>query len=87
MKSRLRITFLAFAIFLTGCGALTEPEKTKEILEAQGYSHVEITGYRWVTCGEDTFATGFRAISPAGIKVSGAVCSGWMKGHTIRFDG
>lgn len=32
------------------------------------------------------YVTGFRAATPSGETVSGAVGSGWLKGSTIRFD-
>lgn len=80
------IGVLALAVFLTGCGIFTEPDAAQKVLEDQGYTHIQITGYRWFTCGEDTFSTGFKAVNPSGHAVSGVVCAGWMKGNTIRFD-
>jgi hypothetical protein len=77
---------LVLAVFLTGCGILTEPQAATKVLEDQGYTHIQITGYRWFTCGDDTFSTGFMAINSAGHEVTGVVCAGWMKGNTIRFD-
>jgi hypothetical protein len=58
------------------------------ILTQQGYSQVEITGYRWFVGSEsDYFHTGFKAVSPAGIHVSGTVTKGIIfKSATIRFD-
>ena len=38
-------------------------------------------------CSEDdTFSTKFSATNAKGERVGGAVCSGWLKGSTIRFD-
>ena len=67
--------------------ACTRPDATKDLLTSQGYKDVTITGYSFFACSkDDTFATGFDAVSPTGQRVSGAVCSGLMKGSTIRFD-
>lgn len=77
---------VVLALFLSSCGILTEPDNARQILVNQGYTNIEITGYRWFSCGEDTFSTGFKAISPAGHPVSGVICAGWMKDSTIRLD-
>ena len=67
--------------------ACTSPSTAQRTLEENGYTHVQLTGYRWFVCdSHDAFSTGFTAISPAGKPVSGAVCAGWFKGNTIRFD-
>lgn len=77
------VMFLAF-VLPNGC---TRPDVAMRVLSENGYTNIEITGYRFFMCGEgDQFATGFTATSPNGTFVSGCVCSGWMKGATIRFD-
>ena len=54
-------------------------------LKEQGYTNIQITGYKWFGCGSgDNFSTGFEATSATGIPVNGVVCSGWFKGATIR---
>jgi hypothetical protein len=77
--------YLILVVLLAGC---TRADHAKETLEAQGYTDVQITGYRFFKCSEDDVThTGFNAKSPAGHKVSGTVCGGWLlKGSTIRFD-
>lgn len=78
---------LALSSSLLGCGILTQPDKSQRILEGQGYTRVEITGYRFFACDDhDTFSTGFKAISPAGHEVTGVVCAGFLKKSTIRLD-
>lgn len=75
---------LVLALFLTGC---TSEVSARKVLADQGYTRIEITGYRYFGCSaDDEFHTGFKAVSPAGHEVSGVVCAGWMKGETIRFD-
>jgi len=82
--------FLIFVLFLasvmTACSSFTEPDQAATVLYNQGYTHITLTGYRWFVCGQDSFSTGFRATSPAGKEVSGAVCSGWNSGYIVRLD-
>ena len=81
---RLTIVIVITTGLLSGC---TKPESAREILSSNGYTRIEITGYNYFSCGDsDTFKTGFTAISSNGTRVSGTVCSGWLKGSTIRFD-
>lgn len=73
-----------FLIFPNGC---TQPDEARRVLSAQGYTQVQITGYKFFMGGqEDVFSTGFSAKSPSGQIVTGAVTSGPFKGHVIRFD-
>ena len=80
-----RILFFAIlAVGLTGC---TAPDNAQRVLSEQGYTSIEITGYRWFSCGDDyTFHTGFKAKTIAGHPVSGTVCSGVLKGSSIKVD-
>lgn len=67
--------------------ACTSPDSATQVLLAQGYSEVRTTGYAYFDCGEgDFFATAFEANSPSGQRVEGAVCSGLLKGNTVRLD-
>lgn len=77
--------FLAISVAaITGC---TSSNDTHRALEGAGYTDVDITGYRLFGCArEDQFHTGFSAIGPSGKRVTGVVCSGWLKGSTIRTD-
>lgn len=78
--------YLIFVLLLTLMGC-TDAPKAERILREQGYSNITITGWRFGGCSNrDTFATGFKALSPVGRKCSGTVCSDWFKGTTIRFD-
>lgn len=72
------------AIILSGCSASDTATKA---LEGAGYSEVNITGYKFFGCSEDdTFHTGFIAKGVNGKQVTGVVCSGLLKGATIRTD-
>ena len=67
--------------------ALTTPDRATQTLLAQGYTEVRTTGYAYFDCGTgDLFATAFEATSPSGQRVEGAVCSGLLKGNTVRLD-
>ena len=75
---------IALAIGLVGCSSRNS---TIETLTEQGYTNIETHGHAWFACSEDdVFATKFTATSPSGHRVEGAVCKGWFKGATIRFD-
>lgn len=81
--NNLTIILLA-SLLLAAC---TDEDVAMRALESAGYTNIELTGYRAFMCGEgDNFATGFSAIGPTGRHTTGAVCSGWLKGATIRTD-
>ena len=68
-------------------GACTDNESTTRVLEDNGYTNIELTGWKPLQAGkDDVFSTGFTAKSPNGRIVSGAVTKGVFKGSTIRFD-
>lgn len=83
--TRLSVLYgLCVVVALAGC---TRPDRARQTLAANGYTDIEMQGYAFFECSDkDTFADKFTARSPAGITVSGAVCSGLLKGSTIRFD-
>jgi hypothetical protein len=68
--------------------ACTDPKTATRVLEDQGYTNIQMTGYTLFSCSpDDTFHTGFSAKSPAGRQVSGTVCAGLLfKNSTIRFE-
>ncbi len=58
----------------------------EELLRKEGYTDVEITGYRFFDCSkDDTFHTGFKAKKNGNV-ITGVVCEGLLKGKTIRYD-
>ena len=66
--------------------ACDDTKTARRALEDAGYTDITVGGYASWYCGrDDDFATKFTARNPAGRLVSGAVCSGWAKGATIRF--
>lgn len=85
---RLKVLFacalVAIIFFLTGC---TDNAKAEKVLRSQGYRDIHLTGYRYWGCSkDDSFHTGFRAVSASGAEATGVVCSDWFKGATVRFD-
>ena len=74
-------------LFIGLLATCTAPNETERVLEANGYTNIRIEGYSFFGCGEeDDFSTKFSATSPFGQPVTGVVCSGFLKGSTIRFD-
>jgi hypothetical protein len=77
---------LLLAIFATlFVASCSSSEEATRVLQEQGYRNIQTTGYDWFGCSEkDNFHTGFEATSPGGFPVTGVVCSGFLKGNTIR---
>ena len=66
--------------------ACRDGKGTIKVLTQEGYTQIEVGGYDFFGCGkDDTFATKFTATNAHGKRVRGVVCSGFMKGRTIRF--
>lgn len=77
----------AAAAAILSLAACSDAPTAERVLADNGYTNIKTNGYAFLSCGEkDSFATSFTATSPNGRQVSGAVCSGWMKGATIRFN-
>jgi hypothetical protein len=73
---------IVFLMFI-GC---TNENGALELLEAEGCTNIQITGYRVFGCSQDdTFHTGFEC-KRNGKTVTGVVCQGVLKGKTIRYD-
>lgn len=84
-KMKNYILVVVAALMIQGC---TKPEKTTRLLQSQGFTDIQITGYRMFICSQqDTVSTGFKAKSINNENVSGSVCGGLiLKGLTIRYD-
>lgn len=80
-----RLAILALAgLTLAAC---SDPKAAMKALDDAGFTDITVGGYAAWSCGkDDSYATKFTATNPRGKRVSGAVCSGWTKGSTIRFD-
>ena len=83
MKNIAIISILTM-ILLSACTSSNEAIRSAEAL---GLTEVQTTGYRPFACSEsDSFQTGFVAKNAKGDRVKGVVCSGWLKGATVRLD-
>lgn len=83
MKNLLLVLSFAFL----GCTSSNDFDKGKRQLEMQGYTDVQKTGYNAFCCSDkDSFSTGFKCKDKAGSTVKGCICSGVLKGITIRFE-
>lgn len=71
---------------LLNCTSDNDFKKVKTVLEKQGYKNIENTGYSIFCCSsDDSFSTGFRAISNDGEIVEGCACSSLLGGVNIKF--
>lgn len=85
MRRAAAVVVLVAALVVTA--ACTDEKTAARVLRDNGYTNVEVGGYAaWACSDSDTYATKFKATSPSGSKVTGAVCNGAFKGATIRFD-
>ena len=79
-----KVILLALLTLALSC--CTRPDKAISVLTAQGYTNITITGYHPFACSDsDTFSTGFEAYKDD-VLIKGTVCSGLLKGNTIRID-
>ena len=86
MKKFVLISFIAITA-LSALSACTDADKATRVLHGMGYKNVEVTGYRFFACGDDyTFHTGFKAKGADGSDVTGTVCSGVLKGSSVKID-
>lgn len=77
-----RLYLVALALLVTGC---VRQDESRRVLTQDGFTNIYITGWKPLSCGDDFFSTGFIA-TKNGLETSGTVCSGFLKGYTIRFD-
>lgn len=79
------LSLAAIVLILSSCGV--NPNKGKAALEGMGITDIQITGYSFFGCSkDDSFRSNFVGTGPNGNKVSGTLCSGFLKGITVRFD-
>ena len=82
----MRMHRLAVALAGLALAACTDPEGAGRMLEIEGVTDVQITGYVWFACGSrsDLFSTGFSG-TRNGRRVEGAVCRGIFTGQIVRY--
>jgi len=80
----------------------TDETRSRKILESSGFTNIEFHGHAFFSCSDDDSVTtggsprtdpapsdgntSFTALGPKGNIVSGAVCCGYLKDCTIRFE-
>ena len=79
-----KFVIIAVCFIVYGC---TRPDSASMLLEKEGYTNIEITGYSWFGCSrDDWFHTGFRAKKNGNV-IEGTVCEGLLfKNKTIRYE-
>lgn len=77
---------LGVSLAAISLGACTDSDRAIRAAKSMGFTDVKPGGYGWFRCGDDTFSTSFTAKDAHGEPVSGVVCSGWLKGATVRTD-
>lgn len=80
-----RFVIGAFLVGLWGCSG--DVTRVRNILEADGCTKTEVGGWTLgceFGCGKDLFANEFQCVKN-GHLVDGCVCSGFLKGYTIRY--
>jgi hypothetical protein len=88
-KHPLIASFVTFGALVVGLNnpLWTDKVGAAKAVASAGLTSVETGGYRWLSCDRnDRFRTGFTAINAQGERVTGAVCSGFFKGNTLRFN-
>lgn len=87
----LLVVFAIIALaFGCGRGVLVNENVAVRTLESQGYTDIHVTDHSWFAIGwrgcdeKDAARFTVRAKNPAGKEVTVYVCSGLLKGGTIR---
>ncbi|EOX5225690.1 hypothetical protein AB3H13_26790 [Escherichia coli] len=79
---KMNMLLILAAFLASGC---TDADEATKALVDSGYKDVQIKGYSFTGCSkDDAFHTEFLAKGATGNEVRGVVCSGWLKGSTIR---
>lgn len=71
---------------IIGSYGYANPEGATKVLEEDGYTHITITGRKFLGCDREFYRTTFTAKNSRGIPVSGMVCDGLFSGSVIKKD-
>lgn len=82
----MKYLFMLIIFTLTFLCACTSENEARRVLEMDGVTNIQMTGYRWFSCSEkDFYHTGFSG-ERNGKQIHGVVCSGLIfKASTIRY--
>lgn len=85
---RFKLFLLTACFLIASCTSDNDFEKGKKILEQQGFTEIEKTGYSAFCCSDDEhYSTGFKCKDSKGEIYKGCFCSrGITKGITIRWE-
>lgn len=79
-----KLFIVAITLVLAAC---TDEPNAVRVLHSAGYTDIVTKGFTPFGCGDDdTYHTEFTAKGPTGIITNGVVCSGVLKGSTIRIN-
>lgn len=79
--------FLIAAVMLLSLVGCSSSNDANKALKANGFTDIQTHGRAFFSCSkDDSFATKFTAKNSKGETVTGVVCSGLLKGSTVRFD-
>lgn len=79
------VLLCAIGAALSSCGI--DAAEAKRVIEAQGITNVQVTGYAWFGCGnDDDYGSNWTGTGANGKPVGGVICGGWLKGYTVRFN-
>jgi hypothetical protein len=76
--------YVLILLFLVSCS--NDRNKVQTILEGEGCTRTVVGGWTPFCCDKhDTFTNSFQC-TRNGHSVEGCVCSGWLKGYTVRYQ-
>lgn len=85
MKNLHVAAFCAAAVALASC--TVSEDRATSIIRSHGYTNIELGGPSIFGCSQDdTLTRTFKATAQNGARVSGSICSGLLKGATVRID-
>lgn len=80
------LVLIIVMLALTASGACNIADKDMvRIMRQEGVSDYRNKGAVYFGCGHDAFGTNFSGVKN-GVAVRGAVCGGWGKDYTIRYE-
>lgn len=78
---------LLFGIGSCSNGCVADESQVRNVLQDEGYSNIQLKGYKWFACSEDDWThEEFSATNINGRLVRGTVCCGIFKDCTVRIS-
>lgn len=77
-----KIISIIALLFTCSC---VNSDRLYEIIENDGVTNVNLTGYAWTGCSkDDTISQKFTG-TKNNKSVNGVICGGWLKAYTVRY--